>query len=1014
MSLSDWSVESLTLPSSTYSVQSVYSPLGESIDADDGDEMFMTVSMDDTSPGPPPISPQRGTHSATESNKIQTGKEYFGTLQEGYGGLAAGSPRTGSAERSSAQIPPHIAYQDKKQRQSSVDLAESIRKRNLSGGSAATSTVTSPVPDGATTPYSDRAVSGELDDAVTRSAFRLTEPPRIRRSAGSRSISKNLTPVDAPGGSSQNEARDDQSSDSSPNEPVPAPGVPRRRNSSRLLPALDSDRGDSQSLMGDMQRKPSVRQLMARKEVSADASKLSQNFLPGQPQVLSNNLQSTLAASFLADGPPARSAARPNSAHRPINPLTRLEGMSTVSPALDATASPAQPGSRHKPQESTSSIQSENFQSERYPSALPAPSPMPDFSMEEEMGRIMRGEENEGPSSGLFHRVSKAVRHNRSHSDNNKPTVSPRWGSGRTIRNGSAELGSPLVSATGVGDSKEEVIQLRNRLNVVHQRMSEVESERDLLHEKINGTIDLRQVNSELREKRSTVAFLDTQREMVIRELEIMTEHLGRAKDSSEPLDMADMKSEALKDFTASLRKLKDTLGVQIEELVHKKNDLNVDLGNLNQHRDRVLGELERTTARHTQLYELNNQLVHNIQELYTTGGKANGAAAMPMPMPVPLHAPPVSSGLGIYNNGTRIDQSLDHRMSVEARSSADHSMSQISGLSGDTEVASEGGSGLSGPQVVSIRKGVGQPKKFSWKKSGAVAKNVTKGFKGAFGLNENQQTLREEFAESAPYGSLPHGEAPLAGATASPPPSRLGTDQGRHALAMRQAAASKGFARTTTPGGNKETPPPVVAARADTGKPEETQQTTAHLLTRHAAVFGSELTARCDFERRVIPAIVTRCIEEVERRGISVEGIYRKSGSATQVKAIQASFERDYTAGHEVGNPELDIHAVTSALKQYLRRLPTPLITWECYDPLLDAASSAPGDEVDADERVRRVRHCVDALPPRHRDTLEFLVAHLVRVMGMEQQNLVSPSAGLFLRRPHRRDGHSLALSCP
>lgn len=118
------------------------------------------------------------------------------------------------------------------------------------------------------------------------------------------------------------------------------------------------------------------------------------------------------------------------------------------------------------------------------------------------------------------------------------------------------------------------------------------------------------------------------------------------------------------------------------------------------------------------------------------------------------------------------------------------------------------------------------------------------------------------------------------------------------------------------------------------------------------------------------------------------VEGIYRKSGSASQVKAIQAGFERDYiTPGYDIADPDLDIHAVTSVLKQYFRRLPLPLITWEVYDGLLEAGTI---EGISDDERAAGIRSCVARLPHAHRDTLELLVEHLVRVMERDGENLV------------------------
>lgn len=158
--------------------------------------------------------------------------------------------------------------------------------------------------------------------------------------------------------------------------------------------------------------------------------------------------------------------------------------------------------------------------------------------------------------------------------------------------------------------------------------------------------------------------------------------------------------------------------------------------------------------------------------------------------------------------------------------------------------------------------------------------------------------------------------------------------------------------------------------------------QLTSHPTT---ALFGSDLSARCDYERRVLPSIITRCIEEVELRGMDAEGIYRKSGSFSQVKNVQQGFE-DNSAGFDISDPDLDIHSVTSALKQYLRKLPTPLISFESYDEMLEAVQIE-----EEGERVEGLAKAVTGLPARHRDTLEFLIFHLVRVMEKESKNYVS-----------------------
>ena len=51
------------------------------------------------------------------------------------------------------------------------------------------------------------------------------------------------------------------------------------------------------------------------------------------------------------------------------------------------------------------------------------------------------------------------------------------------------------------------------------------------------------------------------------------------------------------------------------------------------------------------------------------------------------------------------------------------------------------------------------------------------------------------------------------------------------------------------------------------------------------------------------------------------MEGIYRKSGGKGQVDAIQDGLTRNLD--HDISDPDLDIHTVTSVLKQYFRKLP-------------------------------------------------------------------------------------------
>ncbi|KXS18356.1 hypothetical protein M427DRAFT_208795 [Gonapodya prolifera JEL478] len=102
--------------------------------------------------------------------------------------------------------------------------------------------------------------------------------------------------------------------------------------------------------------------------------------------------------------------------------------------------------------------------------------------------------------------------------------------------------------------------------------------------------------------------------------------------------------------------------------------------------------------------------------------------------------------------------------------------------------------------------------------------------------------------------------------------------------------------------------------------------------------VFGAPLDATLEFARRsvgnfVVPAIVSRCLEFLEAKGLDEEGIYRLSGSFQVVAWLREQFELSgdldlISAIEEPSCPQYDVHAVATLFKQYLRDLPEPILT--------------------------------------------------------------------------------------
>ena len=572
------------------------------------------------------------------------------------------------------------------------------------------------------------------------------------------------------------------------------------------------------------------------------------------------------------------------------------------------------------------------------------------------MARILRGDSkrSDHPPTSVLRKVSNAVKHGRSFSDRGLNSA------GKSSANGAPEISSPMTISSPLlysPTNKENAEQLAVQLRRAQQRIAELESEVSRVEEKVNSSAEIKAANNELREKRTTMVVLDTQREMVVRELEVMTEHLSRAKDSSQPLDLSSLKSGVLKDFAESLQKLKDQMSAQIEDLMHKRNQLTEEIGNLIQMKDKGFQEYESLSNKNAQLQQMNNQILQNIQEVYRSHRGPNGSAAAP-------------NGLGIYHPGA--PGTTDIRDLNLA--SADSSMANL------MESKAEPVAVVAAPTVVDVRKGQAL-KKFDWRKGGdKLAKNVTKGLKGAFN-SERRKDGEGPYNIGMPYDATKQA---VGGSDQSSLNSRSGLDASRAGPAAFGLFSQKNG--TLKPGVATMKDMSNNSLNAADASSEFTNQGHRHVDANFVKVlFGSELEARCDYEKSVIPGIVSRCIVEVESRGMDMEGIYRKSGGAGQVKIVQQGFEKDNN--YDISDPDLDIHSVTSALKQYFRKLPTPLITFDVYDALLEA-----GALKDKEKQALSLRVAVAELPEHHRDCLEYLIQHLSRVMAQEAENLMTP----------------------
>lgn len=138
--------------------------------------------------------------------------------------------------------------------------------------------------------------------------------------------------------------------------------------------------------------------------------------------------------------------------------------------------------------------------------------------------------------------------------------------------------------------------------------------------------------------------------------------------------------------------------------------------------------------------------------------------------------------------------------------------------------------------------------------------------------------------------------------------------------------------------------------------------------------------------DKNPVPMVLEMMLEHVEMHGLYTEGIYRKSGSANRMKELHQRLETD---PHLVCLEDYPIHTVTGLVKQWLRELPDPLMTFTHYSEFLHAVELP-----EKQEQLHTIYKVLEELPTANFNTLERLVFHLVRVCKEEPHNRMSPNS--------------------
>ncbi|XP_060798527.1 GEM-interacting protein isoform X2 [Neoarius graeffei] len=170
----------------------------------------------------------------------------------------------------------------------------------------------------------------------------------------------------------------------------------------------------------------------------------------------------------------------------------------------------------------------------------------------------------------------------------------------------------------------------------------------------------------------------------------------------------------------------------------------------------------------------------------------------------------------------------------------------------------------------------------------------------------------------------------------------------------------------------------------------------------KRGVLFGVEFSTLPREQPQDVPFIVHRCTEEIESRALTVQGVYRVSGSKPRILKLCHAFE---TQKDQVDLSDLSPHDITSVLKLFFKDLPEPLLTFELYNDFINTGKdiqrltekdhSAESAQI-VDSIVSNLKQVLGRLPPCNYGTLQHMMAHLYRISECEENKMSPGNLGI------------------
>lgn len=188
-----------------------------------------------------------------------------------------------------------------------------------------------------------------------------------------------------------------------------------------------------------------------------------------------------------------------------------------------------------------------------------------------------------------------------------------------------------------------------------------------------------------------------------------------------------------------------------------------------------------------------------------------------------------------------------------------------------------------------------------------------------------------------------------------------------------------------------------------DSDRPISYLQTDARMpagVQNNFKTFGVPLENLIEYEQDMVPAIVRQCIFVIDKYGLKLEGIYRKSANVLDVSKLKEEIDKDPSNISMIlpsnNHSDSDIYLVGSLLKSFFSLLPDPLVP-SVIGPELRTCISIE----DSKTKKNYMHNLLYKLPDAQYWTLRSLLFHLKRVIANEESNRMNKKAVCIIWGP-------------